>query len=129
MAKMAMLVVTASRTKATVWLSGLRLAGTTGLCPVGLRPRPLREGAAVSGAVDQVAGGAEALADRAECGVADDAVLHEPGGLRLVGVGARAAWLRSWVLTFNVTWKPRSLCSLQVLVPFPGLYSRWEAAR
>ena len=42
------------------------------------------------GAVDLVAGGAEVLADRAEVGAAGGAVVHEPGGLRLVGVGAGA---------------------------------------
>jgi hypothetical protein len=42
------------------------------------------------GAVDLVAGGAEVLADRADVGTAADAVLHEPGGLRLVGIGSRA---------------------------------------
>src|SRR6266487_1673365 len=39
------------------------------------------------GAVDLVAGGAEVLPDRAEVGAAGDAVLHEPGGLGVVGVG------------------------------------------
>ena len=42
------------------------------------------------GAVDLVAGGAEVLADRAEVVAAGDAVLHQPGGLGLVGVGAGA---------------------------------------
>ena len=36
------------------------------------------------GAVDLVAGGAEVLPDRAEVGAAGGAVLHQPGGLRLV---------------------------------------------
>jgi hypothetical protein len=39
------------------------------------------------GAVDLVAGGAEILPDRAEVGAAGDAVLHQPGSLRMVGVG------------------------------------------
>ena len=43
------------------------------------------------GAVDLVAGGAEVLADRAEIGAAGDAVLHQPRGLRLIGVGAGAS--------------------------------------
>ena len=42
------------------------------------------------GAVELVAGGGEVLADRAEVGAAGDAVLQEPGGLGLVGVGAGA---------------------------------------
>jgi len=42
------------------------------------------------GAVDLVAGGAEALAERAEVGAAGYAVLHEPGGLWPVGVVAGA---------------------------------------
>ena len=42
------------------------------------------------GAVDLVAGGGEVLADRAEVGAAGDAVVHEPGGLGLVGVGGGA---------------------------------------
>src|SRR4029077_5990585 len=69
--------------------------------PVGLGPRCLRcpaivPGAGVGageqgvGAVDLVAGSAEVLPDRAEVGAAGDAVLHQPGGLCLVGVGAGA---------------------------------------
>jgi hypothetical protein len=42
------------------------------------------------GAVDLVAGGAEVLPDWAEVGAAGDAVFYEPGGLRLVGLGAGA---------------------------------------
>jgi hypothetical protein len=42
------------------------------------------------GAVDLVAGGAEVLPDRAEIRAAGGAVLHEPGGLRLVAEGAGA---------------------------------------
>jgi hypothetical protein len=42
------------------------------------------------GAVDLVAGGGEVLADRAEFGVSVEAVSQEPGGLRLVRVGAGA---------------------------------------
>jgi hypothetical protein len=42
------------------------------------------------GAVDLVAGGAEALADRSDLGASGDAVLLEPGGFGLVGVGAEA---------------------------------------
>src|SRR6266566_1996071 len=42
------------------------------------------------GAVDLVAGRAEVLADGAEVGAAGGAVLHEPGGFRLVCVGAGA---------------------------------------
>jgi hypothetical protein len=40
--------------------------------------------------VDLIAGAAEALANRAELGAPVDAVFQEPGGLRLVGVGAGA---------------------------------------
>ena len=67
---------------------------------VGLGPRCLRCPAAVPGAgageqfvgaVDLVAGGAEVLPDRAEVGAAGDAVLEEPGGLRMVGVGGAGA--------------------------------------
>jgi transposase len=68
---------------------------------VGLGPRCLRRLAAVAGAgvgggeqgvgaVDLVAGGAEVLSDRAEVGAAGDALLHQPGGLCLVAVGAGA---------------------------------------
>ena len=68
---------------------------------VDLRPRPLGVGSAVPGAVveafehgvgavDLVAGGGEVLADRADLGAAGDAVLQEPGGFGLVGVGAGA---------------------------------------
>jgi hypothetical protein len=42
------------------------------------------------GTVDLVTGGAEVLPDRAEVGAAGDAVLHQPDGLGLVGVGAGA---------------------------------------
>ena len=42
------------------------------------------------GAVHLVAGGTEIVRDRAEVGAAGDAVLHEPGGLGLVGVGTGA---------------------------------------
>ena len=42
------------------------------------------------GAVDLVAGGAEALAERAEVGAAGYAVLHEPGRFGAVGIVARA---------------------------------------
>jgi hypothetical protein len=42
------------------------------------------------GSVDLVAGGGEVLADRAEVGAPVEAVFQEPGGLRLVGVGAGA---------------------------------------
>ena len=68
---------------------------------VDLRPGPFGVGSAVSGAiveafeqgvgaVDLVAGGGEVLADRADLGAAGDAVLQEPGGFGLVGVGAGA---------------------------------------
>jgi hypothetical protein len=50
------------------------------------------------GAVDPVAGGAEVVADGAEVSAAGDAVLHEAGGLWLVGVG-ELAWMRSWVFS------------------------------
>ena len=50
----------------------------------------VRAGEQGVGAVDLVAGGAEVLPDRAEVGAAGDAVFHQPGGLRLVGVGAGA---------------------------------------
>jgi hypothetical protein len=43
-----------------------------------------------AGAVDLVTGGAEVLPDRADVGAAGDAVLHQPGGPGLVGVGAGA---------------------------------------
>jgi hypothetical protein len=43
------------------------------------------------GAVDLVAGGAEVLADRADLGASGDAVLPEPGGLGLIGVGTGAS--------------------------------------
>ena len=42
------------------------------------------------GPVDLVAGGGEVLADRAEGGAPAGAVVHEPGGLRAVRVGAGA---------------------------------------
>jgi hypothetical protein len=42
------------------------------------------------GAVDLLAGCSEVLADQAEVGAAGDAVLHEQGGLQLVGIGAGA---------------------------------------
>jgi integrase len=42
------------------------------------------------GAVDLVASGGEVLPDRAEFSAAGDAVVHEPGGLGPVSVGARA---------------------------------------
>ena len=42
------------------------------------------------GAVDLIAGRAEILADGANVGAAGHAVLHEPGGLRLVGISAGA---------------------------------------
>jgi len=50
----------------------------------------VRAGEQGVGAVDLVAGGAEVLPDRAEVGAAGDAVLHQPGGLGLVGVGGGA---------------------------------------
>ena len=49
------------------------------------------------GAVDLVAGGGEVLADRAEFGAPVDAVFQQPGGLRLVGVGAGAGVLAQLV--------------------------------
>jgi hypothetical protein len=42
------------------------------------------------GAVDLVAGGGEVLADRADVRATGDAVLQEPTGFGLVGVGAGA---------------------------------------
>ena len=59
----------------------------------GARPRCRARGAGEQGvgAVDLVAGGAEVLPDRAEVGAAGDAVLEEPGGLRMVGVGGAGA--------------------------------------
>ena len=101
MAKMTALAVVASRTRVTVWVSGLRLARATG-------PGSSISGRACSGcawpclgavvevfeqsvgAVDLVAGGGEVLADGADVGAAGDAVLQEPGGFGLVGVGAGA---------------------------------------
>ncbi len=85
----------------TVWVSGLRLARATGpgssisgqVRSGWARPCP---GAVVEvfeqgvGAVDLVAGGGEVLADRADIGAAGDAVLQEPAGFGLVGVGAGA---------------------------------------
>ena len=59
-------------------------------CPAAVPGAGVRAGEQGVGAVDLVAGGAEVLPDRAEVGAAGDAVLHEPGGLRLVGVGAGA---------------------------------------
>ena len=101
MAKMAALAVAASRTRVTVWVSGLRLARATGPGSSISGPGPLGVGSAVPGAVveafehgvgavDLVAGGGEVLADRADVGAAGDAVLQEPGGFGLVGVGAGA---------------------------------------
>jgi hypothetical protein len=40
------------------------------------------------GAVDLVAGGGEVLPDRTEFGAPIDGIFQEPGGLRLVRVGA-----------------------------------------
>jgi len=102
---MAMLAVLASRTRVTVWLSGLRLASATGPGLVGLRPRSHGERPAVLGAVmqafeqgvaavDLVAGGAEALADRSVLGASGDAVLQEPGWSGWV---PERVWMRSWV--------------------------------
>ena len=94
-----MLAVVVSRTSVTV--PGLGVVAGQGGDPgaVGLGPGRFRcpaaaPGADVSagqqgvGAVNLVAGGAEVLPDRAEVGAAGDAVLHQPGGLCLVGVGA-----------------------------------------
>ena len=101
MAKMAALAVVASRTRVTVWVSGLRLARATGAGPSISGHAPLGVRSAVSGAVveafehgvgavDLVAGGGEVLADRADVGAAGDAVLQEPADFGLVGVGAGA---------------------------------------
>ena len=65
---------------------------------IGLGPGRLGLGTAVSApvvkagqqdirTVDLIAGRAEVLADRAKVGAAGNAVLHEPGGLNLVGIG------------------------------------------
>ena len=61
------------------------LAGSGGVPGAGMRV-----GKQGIGAVDLVAGGAEVLPHRAEVGAAGDAVLHQPGGLGLVSVGAGA---------------------------------------
>ena len=95
-----MLAVVASRTRVTVPVSGswraravIRGPSVSGQDGSGARPRcraraPAEQGV---GAVDLVAGGAEVLPDRAEVGAAGDAVLEEPGGLRMVGVGGAGA--------------------------------------
>ena len=68
---------------------------------IGLRPGRLGLGPAMSapvikagehdiGTIDLIAGRAEVLADRAKVGAAGHAVLHESGGLRLVGISAGA---------------------------------------
>ena len=68
---------------------------------IGLRPGRLGLGTAVSApvveagqhdisAVELIAGHAEILADRAKVGAAGHAVLHEPGGLELIGIIAGA---------------------------------------
>ena len=101
MAKMTALAVVASRTRVTVWVSGLRLARATGpgssisgRCPLGVGSAV--PGAVVEafehgvGAVELVAGGGEVLADRADVGAAGDAVLQEAADFGLVGVGAGA---------------------------------------
>ena len=96
-----MLAVAASRTRVTVPVSGswraravIRGPSVSGQAASGARPR-CRAGRGAGeqgvGAVDLVAGGAEVLPDRAEVGAAGDAVLHQPGGLRLVGVGGAGA--------------------------------------
>ena len=101
MANMTALAVVVSRTRVTVWVSGLRLARATGpgssisgRCPLGVRSAV--PGAVVEafeqgvGAVELVAGGGEVLADRADVGAAGDAVLQEAADFGLVGVGAGA---------------------------------------
>ena len=99
MAKMTVFAVVASRMKVTVWPSGSGRAramiwgpSVSGQACAGAGlavPGALAEvGEHEVGAVDLVAGGAEVLPDRAEAGAAGDAVLHEPGGLGLVGVVA-----------------------------------------
>ena len=96
-----MLAVVASRTRLTVWVSGSRRARARIRGPSvsgqacsrvdAALPDPVVElGEFHVGAVDLVAGGGEVLADRAEFGAAVVAVSQEPGGLRLVGVGAGA---------------------------------------
>ena len=98
---MAMPAVVASRTRVTVPVSGswraravIRGPSVSGhdrlRCPAAVPGPGVGAGEQGVGAVDLVAGGAEVLADRAEVGAAGDAVLHEPGGLRLVGVGGGA---------------------------------------
>jgi hypothetical protein len=71
------------------------MPGAFGLGPGWLRCAAVVPGAGAGeqgvGAVDLVAGGAEVLPDRAEVGAAGDAVFHEPGGLRMVGVGGPGA--------------------------------------
>ena len=95
-----MLAVVVSRTSVTVPVSGswraravMRGPSVSGQAGSGaLPPRRARApGEQGVGAVDLVAGGAEVLPDRAEVGAAGDAVFHEPGGLRMVGVGGPGA--------------------------------------
>jgi hypothetical protein len=54
------------------------------------------------GAVDLVAGGGEVLADRAEVGAAVGGIFQQPGGLRLVRVGAGAGVLAELGLKVRV---------------------------
>ena len=98
-ANMATLAVVASRTRVTVPVSGswraravMRGPSVSGQAGSGARPlcRARAAGEQGVGAVDLVAGGAEVLPDRAEVGAAGDAVFHQPGGLRPVGVGGGA---------------------------------------
>jgi hypothetical protein len=98
MAYRAMLAaVAASRMRLTVWPWGSRQAQRDHLLTIGLGPARVRGAQALPGpiaqpgehhvgAVDLVVDGAEVLADRAGVRAAGDAVVHEPGGLRLVGV-------------------------------------------
>ena len=96
-----MLAVVVSRTSVTVPVSGswraravMRGPSVSGQAGSGARlSRRARACAGEQGvgAVDLVAGGAEVLPDRAEVGAAGDAVFHEPGGLRMVGVGGPGA--------------------------------------
>ena len=98
---MTALAVVVSRTRVTVWVSGLRLARATGpgssisgrfrsgwARPC--RARSWRSLSRVSARSSLVAGGGEVLADRADVGAAGDAVLQEPADFGLVGVGAGA---------------------------------------
>ena len=80
---------------------GVAVRQSNGPGTIGLRPGRLGLRAAVSApvveagqhdisAVELIAGHAEILADRAKVGAAGHEVLHEPGGLELIGIIAGA---------------------------------------